>query len=84
MDKREAAKIWDKVIFGGNTCIKCVLNPPRDNSICSDCVSSGARNRALEAIRETERETGYTVSLRYEKGTYILKLKEIENEQISR
>ena len=34
----------------GNSHVRCVLNPPGDRSICSDCISSGRRSRAVDFI----------------------------------
>ena len=36
-------------IMGGPH-VRCVLNPPADRSICSNCVSRGNRSRAVDYI----------------------------------
>ena len=53
------AEKWEKFLeMFGRECIRCVLDPPRDRSICSNCVSSGSMERAVDAIQKFEREYG--------------------------
>ena len=80
MNKEEAFERWDKAIFG-NPCVRCLIDPPKDRSICSDCVSSHARERAMKVIEQITKETGYRCNMKYERGKYIFKLEPVEKQQ---
>jgi len=78
MNKERALERWKEVMFGVNTCVQCILNPPSDRSICSDCVSSHARERALKIIEDLKRKTGYSCEMEYKQGRFIFKLEPVE------
>jgi len=78
MNKERALERWKEVIFGVNSCVQCVLNPPSDRSICSDCVSSHARERALKIIEDLKKETGYSCEMEYKQGRFVFKLEPVE------
>jgi len=51
-------------------CVRCALGDGVDDSICSNCVSLGMREKAWEKIAEFQRRTGY--ALKFANGTYEL------------
>jgi len=80
MKKEEAFKVWEKAV-GINTCIRCVLDPPSDRSICSDCASTHAKERAEKVIERITRETGWRASVKYKDGRDIWKLTKVRNNE---
>ena len=57
-----------------NPCVKCVIDPPRDRSICSNCVSSGSMERALKRVNAFRAKWGVKIS--YQKGVISLEVEE--------